>query len=82
MKVNARVEKGFNPVDINITLETEEELNAFYCMFNHSRIIDASGMGVINADAVRDVIKNELGKTPEYRDQWEKLDRYINGKEK
>lgn len=41
MKVN-QVEKGFKPVTISITFESEEEIRTMYNIFNHSDILDAA----------------------------------------
>jgi len=38
MKINVQTPPEFKPV--TITLETREELQAIYCLFNHKRIND------------------------------------------
>lgn len=80
MKVDSVVTKSFNPITISITLETEEELNALYVMFNHCYITEAPGMESIDTTAVRESIKKELGHTPDYKGQFNKLDMFFKEK--
>lgn len=39
MKISSPPPAEFHPVSITITFESEEELGAFYSLFNHDRLV-------------------------------------------
>ena len=48
MKVMPKQKNGFNPVTIEITFESAEEIEYFYSVFNHAAIADAlAGLDVM-----------------------------------
>lgn len=62
----------FNPVTINITLETEEELARFYCLFTHTAISGfLSGKpGGYSCQDIRDALVEGHGQDIDYGRFW------------
>jgi hypothetical protein len=58
VKVQANPDSGFKPVVLHITLETSDEIEAFYAIMNHARVCDSVGFGDQS-----DQIRNELNRT-------------------
>lgn len=58
MKVKAVKDVDFVPVSINITFESLAEAQSFYNVFNHNKILSASGL---TGNAVREALKDALG---------------------
>lgn len=76
-------EPNFNPVTISITLETEEELNEFYVLFNYAPITNI--MGNIDDGKIRDILNKAHGERIAYTETFaifeEKLAEFIGSKE-
>jgi len=50
-----KLNKTYKPVSINITLDTEEEFNEFYAIFNTVCICDST---LISTSKIRDILDN------------------------
>lgn len=57
-KVERKEVSGFKPVKVKITLQSEEELNEFYVIFNHRSI--ANSTPNLNHDLIRDQLDKVL----------------------
>jgi hypothetical protein len=77
MKSKALSKSGFKPIDLTISIESKEELSAIYVLFNHTYVLEAPGMGAINATAVRASLQKAAEGRIEYSEQFDKLDRHI-----
>ena len=61
--MKARINKeGFKPFDLVITLESMEEVDAFYAMFNYTPLYTATR---IDGECIRKAIHKAVG-TPDY----------------
>lgn len=58
----------FRPINLNFTLETEDEINTMYVLFNYTTLVNFidAYMGAGTASKVRDAIRTLYGKTPPY----------------
>jgi hypothetical protein len=56
MKATVKTEAQFNPVTLNITFESKEEIGKFYAIMNHCCITEAAEFGS-NSDAIRLAIR-------------------------
>jgi hypothetical protein len=61
MKVDVVSKKIFTPVGIVITFETSEQMEAFYCIFNHSTLTDWMEKHGVDHDAIRDALNSANG---------------------
>ena len=78
MKAKAKqLEAHFRPVELTITLDTEEELNSFYALMNHSTIISA-----VNFYNQAGAIRYELSKNGpvRYGNMHDKLNEALKGR--
>ena len=74
MKVTAtRKKKDFKPIDLTLTLESEDQLNAIYSLFNHESIRKfLEPHGIKNGD-VRTALERAAGIKPDYHVAFEIL---------
>lgn len=67
MKVIGEREKEiFKPIELKIILESEDEINAFYSIFNWAPLDDICRKYGIKSDLIRNKIYTLLGKYPDY----------------
>ena len=74
-KVSARqIYDNFKPLEVCITLESQEEINALYCLFNHAKILKVlESHGFCTSD-----FRNLLTEyTTSYSDLWKDLQKII-----
>lgn len=68
MKVTSKKEDGFTPFELTFRFESAEEVNAFWCLFNHTTLTHfIYKHGKIDDAAVREQIVEALGDYPDYR---------------
>ena len=68
----------FVPRKIEITFDTEDELVAFYMIFNHTHIQNAPGVkGVLDYSKIGESLCSVA--SVEYRDKWQDFRTHING---
>lgn len=74
MKVSVDKNKGFEPVSITFTIETQDEGNAFFCLFNYVPITNflKNHMGNKFDEQVRDVLE-ERGLAEGYAALWDEV---------
>jgi hypothetical protein len=68
-RVEPTIESSFKPVTIQLTFETENELIAFYMVFNHTFILEADGIeGILNSSKIKEALGhvNYGGKWPNF----------------
>ena len=65
MKVKSGRDCNFNPITLEITLESKEEAGQMYALFNHGSILEA--VPSLDGSAIRDAIKSAIGKCPDYQ---------------
>ena len=61
MKHEVRSEQKFTPVVLEITMESQREVDAWHCLFNFSRICDAMNHQGIDVTIIRDDIPASAG---------------------
>ena len=62
-------EYGFQPLDLVITLESKDEVEAFYAIFNYTPLLSATNL---DGDAIREAITRARGE-PQYYSVHRKL---------
>lgn len=75
------IKPKFEPFEIIITVESEEEMTAIYSIFNYSPIVDwfykETGF---SASSMRARITKQNGICPSYSDMYERMRKAIEGK--
>ena len=67
MRVFAKkYETGFSPIQLSVTIETKEELQVFYSLFNHVKICNWLRESGIDPDKVRSPLLNVVGEDDEF----------------
>lgn len=67
MKVTGKkAEEIFKTIELKIALESEEEAGAFFAMFNAASLVDMEELDSIDDNAIREAIKQQLGRSPKY----------------
>jgi hypothetical protein len=67
---------GFKPISIEITLESEEEVGAFFSLFNYGALCDLFGSDDGPA-LIREEVCAVLGNIPDYMPYHEKIHRLM-----
>ena len=88
MKVSAKRGDGFEPVELNLVFEDEDNLRRFYALFNHNTLaaffngkLPASALNVGPSDEIRQAIKEVFPEIFNANGEYHlKLSKFINDK--
>lgn len=74
MKVAAtREKKAFRPIDLTLTIESEDQLNAIYSLFNYEPIRTILEPVGIMTEGVRVALEGAFGGLPRYGEAFKDL---------
>lgn len=79
MRVKSNRNVGFEPVEIRITLESEEEVKALYSIFNYAHIVEAPSINCLDADGIRLALVEAVG-TVDYSEAFRNMREHLRGK--
>ena len=63
MKVTTDTNKEFQPITLNITLESENEVEALFAIFNYAPIASFGEEHGLNSEAIRNMLEAECDGT-------------------
>ena len=64
----------FSPVEICITMESQDEVNALFCIFNHTKLIDFLEKNCLDAMSIHEALgKYNTGSS----EMWDEIKRLI-----